>query len=304
MGACSPQSEGTGREAMIILGCGYLGQALTRRYRQLGEPVTGVVRTAASAAAVAAAGGEPLQLDLTQDDLSGLATAGEQVFHLAPPPNDSDGDRLTARVLEAFARTGSPRRLVYVGTTGVYGDCGGAWVDETHPPQPTAGRALRRWDAEEQLRHWSRTSGAELMILRVAGIYACDRLPLARIRSGQPVVRADEAPWSNRIHAEDLTAVCMAAMARAPAGALYNVCDGHPSTMTDYFSQVAEAAGLPQPPQIPLAEADGQVSAGMLSYLQESRRLSNRRMLDELDLTLRYPTLEQGLASCFGDNLA
>jgi nucleoside-diphosphate-sugar epimerase len=230
--------------------------------------------------------------------------AGERVFHLAPPPNDSDGDALTAHLVEAFARYGHPRRLVYIGTTGVYGDCGGAWVDETREPQPTAGRARRRWDAEQRLRRWSAESGSELVILRVAGIYACDRLPLARIRSGQPVVRADEAPWSNRIHAEDLAEVCEAAMASAPDGALYNVCDGHPSTMTDYFIQIADAAGLAQPPQIPLAEAEGQVSAGMLSYLNESRRLSNRRMLDELGIRLRYPTLGSGLANCFGADQA
>lgn len=283
---------------MIILGCGYLGRALTQRLRERGEAVIGVVRTPESAAAVAEAGGEPLQLDLTRADLKALAPAGKQVFHLAPPPNDEERDALTAHLIESFWGIGHPRRLVYVSTTGVYGDCGGAWVDESREPQPTAGRALRRWDAEQQLRRWSRDSGAELVILRVAGIYACDRLPLARIRSRQPVVRADEAPWSNRIHADDLTSVCERAMDRAPAGALYNVCDGHPSTMTDYFCRVADAAGLPQPPQIPLAEADGKVSAGMLSYLKESRRLSNRRMLAELDLQLRYPTLEHGLANC------
>jgi len=285
---------------MIILGCGYLGRALTQRLRERGEAVTGVVRSPESAAAVAKAGGEPLRLDLARGDLQTLEPAGKQVFHLAPPPhNDDDIDTLTAHLLEAFSRVGHPRRLVYVSTTGVYGDCGGAWVDESREPQPTAGRALRRWDAEQRLRRWSQDSGAALVILRVAGIYACDRLPLARIRSGQPVVRAEEAPWSNRIHADDLTSICERAMDRAPAGALYNVCDGHPSTMTDYFCRVADAAELPQPPQIPLAEADGKVSSGMLSYLKESRRLNNRRMLDELGLQLRYPTLEHGLADCF-----
>lgn len=284
---------------MIILGCGYIGQALTRRYHERGESVLGVVRSAARAAEVERAGGRALQLDLSRGDLALLEPAGQQLFHLAPPPNDSDDDPLTAHLIEGFERYGQPRRLVYVGTTGVYGDCGGAWVDEDWQPRPTVGRSLRRWDAEQRLRRWSDASGAELVILRVAGIYACDRLPLERIRSAQPVVKVDEAPWSNRIHAEDLVRICMAAMERAPAGALYNVCDGCPSTMTDYFCQVADAAGLPRPPEIPLAEADGRVSAGMLSYLKESRRLSNRRMLDELDIRLRFPNLAQGLAQCF-----
>lgn len=284
---------------MIIVGCGYVGQALTRRYSGLGVPVTGVIRSASTASAVEAAGGRALQLDLDKDDLSSLSPAGEQMFHLAPPPTDTDGDRLTERLIEAFWRFGHPQRLVYIGTTGVYGDCGGAWVDETRAARPLAGRARRRWDAEQRLREWSSNSGAELVILRVAGIYACDRLPLERIRSAQPVVNADEAPWSNRIHADDLVEVCAAAMERAPAGAIYNVCDGRPSTMTDYFFRVADAAGLSRPPAIPLSEADGQVSAGMLSYLKESRRLSNRRMIAELGVTLRYPSLEQGLRDCF-----
>ena len=289
---------------MIILGCGYIGQALARRYRQRGEAVIGVVRGAERAAEVEAAGARASQLDLSRDDLAPLKFAGEQVFHLAPPPNTGNDDPLTAHLIKAFESDGHPRRLVYIGTTGIYGDCAGAWVDEDWPPRPTAARSWRRWDAEQRLRQWSRDTGAELVILRVAGIYACDRLPLARIRSAQPVVKADEAPWSNRIHAEDLVEICIAAMERAPAGAVYNVCDGHPSTMTDYFCQVADAAGLPQPPQIPLAAADGQVSAGMLSYLKESRRLSNQRLLDELEISLRYPTLTQGLAPCFNGNRA
>lgn len=283
----------------FIIGCGYVGRRVAAALRQRGEPVTGIVRTADSAKAVAALGAEPLRLDLEHDALDVLRCAGECVFHFAPPPGPGAEDPAMARLLEAFDRVGHPRRLVYISTTGVYGDCEGAWVDETWPARPVAERALRRWDAEQQLRRWSSHSGAELVILRVAGIYACDRLPLARIREAQPVVSMDEAPWSNRIHVDDLTAVCLAAMERAPAGALYNVCDGSPSTMTDYFCRVADAAGLPRPPQIPLADAPGRVSAGMLSYLRESRRLSNRRMCDELGVRLRFPTLADGLEACF-----
>ena len=284
---------------MFIIGCGYLGRRVATALRERGEPVTGIVRSEDSAKAVAALGAEPLRLDLERDSLDMLQCAGERMFHFAPPPGPGADDPAMARLLGAFARVGHPRRLVYISTTGVYGDCEGAWVDETWPARPVAERALRRWDAEQQLRRWSSDSGAELVILRVAGIYACDRLPLARIREGQPVVNTDEAPWSNRIHIDDLTAVCLAAMERAPVGALYNVCDGSPSTMTDYFCRVADAAGLPRPPQIPLAEAPGRVSAGMLSYLRESRRLSNRRMCDELGVRLRFPSLADGLDACF-----
>jgi len=284
---------------VIIIGCGYIGRRLGARLAAAGAAVTGVVRSDESVALLRALGLEPLQLDLLRDPLDALDTAGADVFHLAPPPGEGSEDPLTGRLIDAFAAHGQPRRLVYIGTTGVYGDCDGAWVDETRLPRPEADRALRRWDAEERLRAWSRKTGAELVILRVAGIYACDRLPLARIRSGQPVVSAAEAPWSNRIHADDLVEICVAAMDKAPAGAVYNVCDGHPSSMTDYFLSIAAAAGLTPPPQIPLADAPGKVSAGMLSYLRESRRLSNRKLLEELGVTLRHPTLAEGLADCF-----
>jgi nucleoside-diphosphate-sugar epimerase len=272
---------------------------VARYYVERGQSVVGIVRSDDSAAAVEATGARAVQLDLTRDPLDALARLGlrgERVFHFAPPPGDGEEDPLTARLVEVFDREGGPKRLVYIGTTGVYGDCGGAWVNEDRPPRPVASRARRRWDAEQRLRAWSDANGADLVILRVAGIYACDRLPLERIRSGQPVVSADEAPWTNRIHAQDLLAVCIAAMERAPAGGLYNVSDGHPSTMTDYFHRVADAAGLPRPEEIPLAEAPGKVSPGMLSYLAESRRLDNRRMLTELGVTLRYPELAAGLA--------
>jgi nucleoside-diphosphate-sugar epimerase len=285
---------------VIIIGCGYIGRLLGRKLAADGAAVTGVVRSAESAALLPPLGIEPLRLDLLQDPPARLATAGADVFHLAPPPGEGREDPLTARLIDAFAAQGQPRRVVYVGTTGVYGDCHGEWVDETRRPAPTADRALRRWDAEQRLRAWSAATGGELVILRVAGIYACDRLPIARIESGQPVVSAAEAPWSNRIHAADLVDICVAAMERAPTGAVYNVCDGEPSTMTDYFLRVAAAAGLPAPPQIPLAEAPDKVSAGMLSYLRESRRLSNHKLVRELGVPLRYPNLEAGLAECFG----
>jgi nucleoside-diphosphate-sugar epimerase len=282
----------------LILGCGYIGRRLARHYLGQGAPVIGVVRSPESAAALGAGGIPALVLDLGQDDLTALHLAGARVFHLAPPPESGTLDIHTRHLIAAFARTGNPARVVYIGTTGVYGDCGGAWVDEDRPVQPLKEPALRRWDAEQTLGRWRAASGGALVTLRVAGIYGPGRLPLARIRAGLPLVRPEEAPWSNRIHADDLVAACIAAMDRGADGAVYNACDGSPSTLTDYFFQVADAAGLPRPPVIALGEAEGQLSAGMLAYLRESRRLSNRRLVEGLGVALRYPTLAQGLPSC------
>lgn len=283
---------------MWIIGCGYIGQRLARRALELGRPVQALTRSEASRRALAAAGIPALARDLTNQGLDDLAWGGEDLFLLAPPPPQGVQDGLTRRLVAHFHRHGHPRRLVYLSTTSVYGDCGDDWVDETRPPAPQADRSRRRWDAEECLRGWSRESGGEVVILRVAGIYGPDRLPLERIRQGLPLVREEEAPWSNRIHADDLVEACLLAMDRGVPGAVYNACDGHPSTMTDYFLRVADAAGLPRPPLISLAEAAGILSAGMLSYMAESRRLSNRRLREELGLRFRYPHLAAGLKAC------
>lgn len=283
----------------LVIGCGYVGMRLARQYQDRGEAVTGVVRSAAGVERLGAAGILALQIDLGADDLGPLPSRGARVFHLAPPPVSGIEDAHTRRLVDALVRTGQPRRVVYVSTTGVYGDCQGAWVDESWPVRPSVDRARRRWDAEETLRRWASETGGELVVLRVAGIYGPGRLPLERIRQGLPLVRPEESPFSNRIHVDDLVTACIAAMERGRPGAVYNACDGNPSTMTDYFIAIADAAGLPRPPLVPMAEAVGQVSEGMLSYLSESRRLSNRRLREELGLALRYPTLADGLRGIF-----
>ncbi|WP_005224741.1 SDR family oxidoreductase [Marichromatium purpuratum] len=286
----------------LILGCGYVGTRLARQYQAAGESVTGVVRSEQGQARLRAAGIEAARLPLGEPDvLDSLDWAGAEVFHLAPPPGEGREDGVTRALVEHFARVGDPRRLVYVSTTGVYGDCDGAWVDESQPLRPVADRAWRRLDAECVLREWRARSGGELVILRVAGIYGPDRLPLARLRSGQPLVRAEEAPYSNRIHVDDLVATCRAAMARGGDGEVYNVSDGRPSTMTEYFRAVAAAAGLARAPELPLAEAMGQLSAGMRSYMAESRRLSNRKLCESLGVELRYPDLEAGLRAALAE---
>lgn len=285
-------------DEILIIGCGYVGTRLARQYLDLGQPVTGLVKTQAGVERLAAAGITARRVDLTCDDLSGLPLADARVFHLAPPPDQGSEDPLTRRLTDAFTRLGQPRRVVYLSTTGVYGDCQGAWVDESCPPRPGVDRSRRRWDAEQTLHRWGEETGGELVILRVAGIYGPGRLPLERIRQGTPMVRPEESPYSNRIHVEDLVTACMLAMERGRPGAVYNACDDTPSTMTDYFLAIADAAGLPRPPLIPMAETAGQVSAAMLSYLAESRRLSNRRLREELGLELRYPSLAQGLPTC------
>ena len=181
-------------------------------------------------------------------------------------------------------------------TTAVYGDCQGKWIDESKPVNPQTDRGKRRLDAENTLREWATQHNVGYVILRVSGIYGPGRLPIERLQQGLPILREDQAPFSNRIHQDDLAMVCVVAAEKAPNGAIYNVCDGHPSTMSHYFKSVAQALGLPLPPEIDRDKAQQQLSAGMLSYLSESRRMTNEKLLRELDVTLQYPDLAAGLS--------
>jgi len=286
-------------DSAVIIGCGYIGRRLATRLQDAGAAVTGVVRSAGSAGELAAQGIAAIQCDLDREGLPAGSTAGRELYYLAPPPGEGVCDTRMQRFLDGLAHSGQPRRILYISTTGVYGDCRGEWVDESRPPNPQVDRARRRWHAEQLLQDWRARSGGGLVILRVAGIYGPGKLPLARLRMRAPMVAESDAPWTNRIHADDLVSACLAAMRRGVDGQAYNACDGSPGNMTDYFNRVADMAGLERPPTISLQQARQELSAGLLSYLGESRRLSNARLLRDTGLQLRYPDLRSGLPSCF-----
>jgi len=282
---------------MLIVGCGYIGERVAHRLQEQGEPVSGLVRSEETAEHVGGLGVPVLRCDLDTQPLPAGSTGGQYVFYFAPPPRSGVEDARLARFIAGLEDGGQPRRIVYISTTGVYGDCKGAWVDETHPPNPQVDRARRRWHAEQLLRAWQDRTGGELVILRVAGIYGPGKLPLARLRQQAPMVAECDAPWTNRIHADDLVEVCLAAMRRGVDGEVYNACDGSPGNMTDYFNRVADLTGLPRPPAVTLEQAAQELSPGLLSYLGESRRLDNSKLLRDLQVKLRYPELASGLAA-------
>ena len=286
----------------IIIGCGYLGRRVAKASLQAGERVMAVVRTAESARLLAAQGIAPRQLDLDHPPLSELSLRGRRLYYFLAPQAVGEGDSRIEALLDAMEADGAPARIVYLSTTGVYGDCRGEWIDESRSPHPKVPRALRRWRAESTLRSWCEQHAVELVILRVAGFYGPGRLPLERLRKRLPMVRESDAPFSNRIHIDDLVAVCRAAMQLGAAGEIYNVSDGNPTTMSDYFDRIADLSGMPRPPKIPLREAAAQLSPGMLSYMQESRRLHNGKMLRELGVELRYPTLAEGLPAALAED--
>ncbi len=277
-----------------IVGCGDIGRRVASLYQKDAVDTRGLVRTKESVALCERVGVVAQIYDLdTQQDLDITQFQGAKIFYFAPPPRTGIEDTRLHRFLKMIKN--SPAKIVLISTTGVYGDSQGEWIDESFALAPVADRAKRRLSAETALKAWAKEYQKDSVILRVPGIYAKDRLPLQRLKKGLPVVKEAEAGWTNRIHADDLAQVCKVAMDRDVKSSIYNVTDGAPSTMTAYFNQVADAVGLPRPPQITMDEAVKTLSAGMVSYLKESRRISNQKMLKELGVILQYPDLKVGL---------
>ncbi len=285
-------------EKVFIIGCGYIGQRVARAWIARGEKVYALVRSKERTQELEGLGIKLVSGDLDQtQSLHGLRLEDAMVYYFAPPPREGVHDTRMAALVSALKPDAKPARCVLISTTGVYGDHGGAWVDESATLKPGSDRARRRLDAENVLRAWGREHKVAVVVLRVAGIYSPDRLPEARIRSGVPVVHEEECPYTNRIHADDLVEVCVAAVERGKPDEIYNVSDGTPGTMTEYFNAVADALGIPRPPTISMQTAKHQLSPGMLSYLSESRRLDNRKMLEEFGVRLKYPNLTSGLSA-------
>ncbi len=282
---------------ILIVGSGDVARRILSRLAQ-GYRVYALLRDASRAAAWRAAGAIPLLADLDdRASLQGLSGLADIVLHLAPPPSEGQKDTRTRNLLAALGKGKSlPRQLVYVSTTGVYGDCAGAKIDETRRLHPESARAGRRVDAERCLRQWGRRTGVRVSILRAPGIYAADRLPVERLKKGLPaLVEADDV-FTNHIHADDLAAACVAALRYGKANRAYNVVDDSDLRMAEYFDRVADAFALPRPPRITRQVAESALSAVQLSFMRESRRIGNRRIKNELKLRLAYPSIDDGIA--------
>lgn len=288
-------------KSVFIAGCGDIGQRVAHLCLAQGRCVRGLARSEQNATRLQAEGIEPVRGDLEQPQtLVDLPTADAVTFYFAAPPSQGESDPLLGNFLAALdtsAPAAKPAKLILISTTAVYGDCQGAWVTEQQALQPQTSRGRRRLDAEQRLQAWASKNAVPFVILRVAGIYGPGRLPVARLEAGAPILAPGESPFSNRIHQDDLAQVCVAAAEKARSGEVYNVSDGKPGTMSQYFMDIATALDLPPPPVVSRAQAEQVMSAGMLSYLQESRRLDNQKMREELGVSLRYPDLAAGLAA-------
>lgn len=239
------------------------------------------------------AGAVPVLLNLDQrTSLQRWRGVFDKIIYLVPPAADSDKDRRSRNLAAILPHNA---QLVYVSTTGVYGDCGGAYFDETRPVNPSNARAIRRVNAENFWRNWARKTQSRLSILRVPGIYAADRLPLERLQKATPALIADDDVYTNHIHANDLAYLLKQALKHGKPNRIYHAVDDSQHKMADYFDMVADHFNLPRAPRLPRQQLQQQVSPVLLSFMSESRRLSNHRCKLELRARLSYPSVEDGL---------
>lgn len=302
------------RPRLLIVGCGDIGLRVARLLAGRWQLI-GLTSRPDRRAVLRAAGVQPLLGDLdvpaSLARLNGLADA---VLHLAPPPGQGSGDPRTAHLLAALSRRSSVARspshslsnscrlrcIVYASTSGVYGDCGGAHVDETRAVNPATPRAQRRVDAERRLRQYGRAGGVRISLLRIPGIYAGDRPgghPRDRLARGAPVLAAEDDVFTNHIHADDLARICVAALYRGLPQRVVHASDDTALKMGDYFDLAADLEGVPRPRRIDRQQASRELSPMQLSFMGESRRLVNERLKSELRLRLRYPTVNEGLVA-------
>jgi nucleoside-diphosphate-sugar epimerase len=278
-------------EHLLIVGCGAIGRRVASLALAQGLKVSTLSRGEAKLAGTT-------HLTANLDDpaaLGQLPTRGAGVIYLAPPPGGGHEEPRVRNFCSAIAPGEEPAKIVYISTSGVYGDCGGDRVTEESEPNPQTSRGKRRLHGERLFLDWGKQRGVPVVILRVTAIYAPDRLPVMQLQSGQPVLREEESLPGNRIHADDLSRICLASLEKGDDGEIFNVSDGHCLTMTEYFNAAADALGLPRPRQVTMAEARQVMTPLMISYFSESRIVDSSRMLERLGIELLYPDLASGL---------
>lgn len=281
---------------IVIAGCGYIGTRVARVWKDNGAEVTCLVRSAEHQAALASEGFSTRTCSFDEPaEIPTLDAVGSIVYYFVPPPGGGIADSRARNFCAALSQAASPARIIYMSATSVYSETGGGIVTEESPAEPHSAMGKRRLDAESAFRKYGAAAGVPIIILRVSGIYGPGRLPLMQISQGQPLLLEEESGPSNRIHADDLAMVCLASAERGEDGEIFNVSDGHPSSMTSYFNACADLLGYPRQPQVSMEEARRVMSPLMLSYVTDSRVVDNSRMLNNLGITLKYPGILDGL---------
>ncbi len=282
---------------LFCFGLGYSATRLARRLLAQGWSVAGTCQGEEKRRDLAALGIEALVFDRERPlaDAAG-ALAGATHFLSSVPP-DGSGDPVLDTLRTAIVAYGGWRWAGYLSTTGVYGDTGGAMVDESSALAPTSERGRRRVAAEAAWLALHRDHGVPVHVFRLAGIYGPGRSPLDRVREGvaQRVIKPGHA--FGRIHVDDIATVLMASMANPDPGAVYNVCDDEPAPPADVIAFACRLLGVPPPPPVAFEEAKKGMSPMALSFWRDNRRVDNGRLKRDLGVRLAHPTYREGLAA-------
>ena len=284
---------------LFCFGYGYSASALGALLAPAGWSLAGTCRTPEGCRALANTGVDAVPFS-REAPLAGPAQslAGTTHLLLSIPP-DADGDPALDCHGADIAAMGGLEWIGYLSTTGVYGDTGGAWVDERAIPSPSGGRGRRRLEAERGWLALGETHGLAVHVFRLAGIYGPGRNALATVRRGTAKRIAKPGQVFSRIHVADIAQVLATSIAKPRAGAIYNVCDDEPAPAADVVAHACALLGVAPPPLTPLEDAD--LSPMARSFYADNRRVSNDRIKSELGITLRYPDYRAGLATLLAE---
>lgn len=278
---------------ILILGLGYSAGFFARAALARGWEVTGTVRSAEKAVHLSREGIRTLVFDgFAVSSALGKAVAEADAVLVSVQPSE-DGDPALGPLRSALAAAPNLRWIGYLSTIGVYGDQGGAWIDEATPPAPTNGRTRQRFAIEEAWLQLGRDSGKPVQIFRLSGIYGPGRNAITKLREGKANRLVKPGQVFNRIHVDDIAGVLMASLAQPRNGAIYNVTDDEPGPPQDVITFAAELTGLEPPPETPFEQA--QLSPMAASFYGESKRVSNALVKRELGYAFRYPTYREAL---------
>ena len=284
---------------LFCFGYGFSASALGVLLAPTGWSLAGTCRTAEGCRALADAGVDAVPFS-REAPLAEPAQslAGTTHLLLSIPPDD-DGDPALDCHGADIAATEGLEWIGYLSTTGVYGDTGGAWVDESATPAPTSARGRRRLQAERAWLALGEEYGLAVHVFRLAGIYGPGRNALAIVRRGTAKRVAKPGQVFSRIHVADIAQVLAASIAKPHAGAIYNVCDDEPAPAADVVAHACTLLGVASPPLTPHDKAD--LSPMARSFYADNRRVSNDRIKAELGVTLRYPNYRAGLADLLAE---
>jgi dTDP-4-dehydrorhamnose reductase len=287
---------------LFCFGLGYTAEAFARRVRPLGWHVAGTARTPAGVDRIAAFGYDAILFDGTAPapEAAGAVAAATHILISAGP--DDAGDPTLRHHGRDIAHAAGVRWIGYLSTIGVYGDSGGAWIDETTMPRPGSERTRRRLAAEDDWLAFGRTCGKTVQVFRLGGIYGPGRSAVDDLRAGSARRIVKPGQVFNRIHVDDIASVLLAAAEGRGSHAVYNVTDGAPSPPQDVVAHAAHLMGVSPPPEIPFETAP--LSPMGRSFYAENRRVLSRRLAEDLGVTLAYPSYREGLAAILADTAA